>query len=56
MNRKNTIVLIAPNVEPETWGNFKKMCESKGFPYHSLKVKKFPIQYLEFTIYRVPFN
>jgi len=56
MNRKSIIVLIAPGVEPETWGNFKKLCEAKGFPYHSLKILKFPIEYKEFIIYKVPFN
>ena len=37
MNRQNVIVVIAPILE--VWGNFKKLCEAKGFdilPYHSL--------------------
>jgi hypothetical protein len=56
MKRQNIIVLIPSNVgELECFGNFKKCCEIKGFPYHSLKVLKFPIQYQEYTIYRVPF-
>ena len=39
MNRQNVIVVIAPTLE--VWGNFKKLCESKGFdvlPYHSLNM------------------
>ena len=46
MNRQNVIVVIAPTLE--VWGNFKKLCEAKGFdilPYHSLKSKPFPILY-----------
>ena len=53
MNRRNAIVLTTP--ELEVWGNFKRMCEAKGIPYHSVKMKKFPIIYGEYTIYRVPF-
>lgn len=56
MKRKNSIVLTAPDLTPEVWGNFKKMCESKGFPYHSLKSKSFPIVFEKFTIFKVPFN
>ncbi len=56
MNRKNIIVVIVPGKDPETWGNFKKVCEAKGLPYHTLKDKKFPIIYKEYAIYRVPFN
>lgn len=54
MKRQNIIVIVAP--ELETWGNFKKMCEAKGLPYHSLKALKFPIIYKEYRIYRVPFQ
>jgi len=56
MNRKNIIVLVAPGVEPETWGNFKKMCEAKKFPYHSLKILKFPIEFKEYIIYKTSFK
>lgn len=44
MKRQNVIVVISPTIE--VWGNFKKLCEAKGFdvlPYHSLKSKPFPI-------------
>ena len=56
MKRQNSIVLTAPNLSPEVWGNFKKMCENKGFPYHSLKSKSFPIEFEIYVIYKVPFN
>lgn len=42
------IIIVSPGSEP--WGNFKKLCIAKGWPYHSLKSKKFPIQFGEFTI------
>ena len=54
MKRQNSIVLTAPNLSPEVWGNFKKMCESKCFPYHSLKSKSFPIEFEIYVIYKVP--
>jgi hypothetical protein len=51
MERKNVIILTTPKVE--CFGNFKKMCEIKDLPYHSLKVMKFPIIYKEYTILKV---
>ena len=56
MNRQLVIILVAPTIE--CWGNFKKLCEAKGFdvlPYHSLKSKKFPILHGEFIIHKVKF-
>jgi hypothetical protein len=56
MNRQNVIVVIAPTLE--VWGNFKKLCEAKGFdvlPYHSLKSKPFPIIHNDWIIHKVPF-
>jgi len=54
MQRKNVIVVISEEVE--VFGNFKKMCEAKGFPYHSLKMKGFPIILKDVVIHRVPFK
>jgi hypothetical protein len=54
LKRKNIIVIVAPEVE--SWGNFKKMCETKGLPYHSLKMLKFPITYKDLVIYKVEFK
>ena len=54
MQRKNVIVVISEEVE--VYGNFKKMCEAKGFPYHSLKMKPFPITHENVIIHRVPFK
>jgi len=53
MKRKNVIVVISEEVE--VFGNFKKMCEAKGLPYHSLKMKPFPIHYKDFIIHKVEF-
>ncbi len=55
MKRQNIIVVISPNDQVETFGNFKKMCKIKGFPYHSLKTKDFPFIYQDVRIYRTPF-
>ena len=54
MQRKNVIVVISEEVE--VFGNFKKMCEAKEIPYHSLKMKKFPITYKEYVIYKTEFK
>lgn len=54
MDRQNVIVITTPVVE--VWGNFKKMCEAKNLPYHSLKAKKFPFFHGEYTIHKVKFN
>lgn len=54
MQRQNAIIIISPTVE--CWGNFKKMCEAKGLPYHSLKMKPFPILFKDFVIHKVEFK
>jgi hypothetical protein len=57
MQRKNIIVCISPcTLTPEVYGNFKKMCDDKEFPYHSLKMLKFPILYDGYIIHRVLFK
>ena len=56
MNRQNVIVVIAQTLE--VWGNFKKLCEAKGFdifPYQTLKSKPFPIIHNDLIIHKVPF-
>lgn len=54
MQRKNIIVIVSPEVE--VWGNFKKMCDVKHLPYHSLKMLKFPILFKDYVIYKVEFK
>jgi len=57
MQRKNIIVAIQPcTLTPIVRGNFKKLCKDLEFPYHSLKMCKFPILYKDFVIHRVPFK
>jgi cyclophilin family peptidyl-prolyl cis-trans isomerase len=56
MQRKNIIVLLTSNEEPVVRGNFKKLCDEFGFPYHSLKMKEFPIYYKESIIHKVEFK
>lgn len=56
MKRANIIVLLGQDGSVECFGNFKKCCEIKGFPYHSLKIiKDFPIEWNGYKIHRVPF-
>lgn len=48
------IIIVSPGAEP--WGNFKKLCIAKQWPYHSLKSLKFPIKFGEFTIEKKKIN
>ena len=45
MKRQTIIVIITPGKEPETWGNFKKACEAKGWQYNTLSKRKMPIEF-----------
>lgn len=54
MRRENIIVIVKPEVE--SFGNFKKLCEAKKLPYHSLKKLSFPIFHGEYEIHKVKFN
>jgi hypothetical protein len=56
MQRQNIIILIEQDKKPIARGNFKKLCEEFNLPYHSLKMLKFPINYKDFVIHRVPFK
>ena len=61
MKRQKVIILENINTKAfdkkiECFGNFKKMCEAKDFPYHSLKMLKFPITYKDSVIYKVEFK
>jgi hypothetical protein len=56
LERKNIIVMITPNEVPVVRGNFKKLCLEFEFPYHSLKMKPFPITHENVVIHRVPFK
>ena len=61
MKRKSVIVLENTNPKAfdekiECFGNFKKMCLEKEFPYHSLKMFKFPITYKDSVIYKIEFK
>lgn len=56
MPRLSIIVLIRKEEIPVTRGNFKKLCEEFEYPYHSLKMLKFPITYKDSIIYKVEFK
>lgn len=55
LKRKNVIVLTSNEVLVVR-GNFKKLCDEFKFPYHSLKMLKFPILYKDFVIHKVEFK
>ena len=55
MKRQSVIIAIERYKEPICRGNFKKLCDEFNLPYHSLKTMSMPINYKDFTIYRVPF-
>jgi len=55
MKRQNVIILIYTDKAPICRGNFKGLCKEFAFPYHSLKMKDFPIVLGNAIIYRVPF-
>jgi len=55
MKRQKIIIVTSKDNEPESWGNFKKMCIAKELPYHSLKTLKFPIQHKNLTIFKKDF-
>lgn len=59
--QRQTIIIIT-NPEVEAYGNFKKLCEAKGWVYQTLsnkgtipKIGK-PVEIDGFKIYRVKFN
>ena len=56
MQRQSIIILIQPDKELIARGNFKKLCDELNFPYHSLKMLKFPITYKDSVIYKVEFK
>ena len=56
MQRQSIIILIQLDREPIARGNFKKLCDEFKFPYHSLKMLKFPILYKDLVIHKVEFK
>ena len=57
MKRQNVIVCIQKySKKPEVYGNFKKLCEDKGFVYNTLSRRKFPISHANFIIHKVEFK
>jgi len=56
MPRLKIIILIEQGKEPIARGNFKKLCDEFNFPYHSLKMLKFPIIYKDSIIYKIEFK
>jgi hypothetical protein len=55
MQRKNIIVFITVD-RVSVYGNFKKCCDVEKLPYHSLKMKEFPIVLKDIVIHKVEFK
>jgi hypothetical protein len=55
MQRKNIIVFITVD-RISVYGNFKKCCDVEKLPYHSLKMKQFPIILTDIVIHKVEFK
>jgi len=55
MQRKNIIVFITVD-RVSVYGNFKKCCDIENLPYHSLKMKTFPIILTDIVIHKVEFK
>ena len=56
MQRQNVTILIKGTNEPICRGNFKKLCNEFDLPYHSLKMKNFPIILTDIVIHKVEFK
>ena len=56
LNKRKSLLVLIINNAPECYGNFKKLCDDKKLPYHSLKMLKFPITYKDSVIYKVEFK
>jgi len=55
MQRKNIIVFITVD-RVSVYGNFKKCCDIESLPYHSLKMKNFPIVLTDIVIHKIEFK
>jgi len=55
MQRKN-IIILNKDEQFEAWGSFTELCEAHGFPYHSLKSKKYPFEFDGWKFVKVPFR
>jgi len=63
MNRQNIIVLTeiatlesSCDFKQEAWGSLTECCKAHGFPYHSLKAKKYPFEYEDWHFKKVSFR
>ncbi len=57
MKRQKVIIITEYSTSTvRCYGNFKKACDAEGLPYHSLKMKSFPICLDLLRIDKVDFN
>jgi hypothetical protein len=55
MQRQSIIVLINGE-QVEAWGSLTECCKAHGFPYHSLKSKKYPFEHEGWHFKKVSFR
>lgn len=55
MKRQN-IIILKQGESYEAWGSLKEICETHNLPYWTLARLKFPIQYEDYEIFKVPFR
>lgn len=55
MERRHIIVLTKGD-QVETWGSLTELCSAHGFPYHSLKDKRFPFSFGEYRFYKTEYR
>ena len=53
--RKSVIVIIKEDII-EVYTNLKDLCESRGFVYNTIRIKKMPFEHEGWFVNRVPFN
>ena len=54
MNRH--IIVLTKEDLTEAWGALTELCEAHGFPYHSLKAKKYPFEHEGWHFKKVSFR
>jgi hypothetical protein len=60
---RQSIIIVTKNHVPdagkmvvEAWGSLTECCKAHGFPYHSLKARKYPFQYEDWHFKKVSFR
>jgi len=54
--KRQKVIIVTQGEKVRCYGNFKKACEAENLPYHSLKMKPFPVCLDQIRIDKVDFN